>query len=166
MKSPNLIGATIDDVEARPLDRELTDGVVSLRRPCEGDAELLVDGRDVAPSRFMGESTPGWTPTAVVLNGEGQIVGWIDYDVERTWLVDGEVNIGYTIFREHRRQGFARRSLDLLMSFLAEDSQCRTATLLIDPENAPSIALAERAGFARYEDVAGHLLYKRPAVAR
>jgi len=149
-------------VQSRPLDQELTDGVVVLRRPSEGDSKLLIGGRDPEFQRFMGKGSPDPKPTAVVLNGLRQVVGWIDYDTERDWLVDGEVNIGYNVFPEHRGHGFAGRSLELLILFLAEQDGVTTATLLIDPTNAPSIAVAERADFDRHGEVDGQLFYKRP----
>lgn len=110
----------------------------------------------------MGEGSPEPDPTAIVRNAAGQIVGWIDYDMGREWLTAGEVNVGYNTFPEYRGQGFARRALLLLLRFLAEDSELTTATLLIDPANAPSLAVAQRTGFNLYSNVDGQILYKRP----
>ncbi len=82
-------------MEPRSLKTTLTDGVVSLRCPKEGDAEQLIAGRDSEFRRFIGEGSPNPEPTAIVLNPDNQIVGWIDYDLERAWLAGGEVNNGY-----------------------------------------------------------------------
>ena len=139
----------------------LTDGVITLRRPRASDAESLVAGRDDEFRRFMGTGSPEPEPTAVVLDATLRIVGWIDYDVEREWLGLGEVNIGYSTFPEHRGRGFAQRSLMLLLSVLAHDDEVTTATLLIDPSNAPSMAVARRAGFELQGEVDGQILFKR-----
>lgn len=144
------------------LDRELTDGVVAIRPPSSHHSEVLIEGRDAEFYRFMGEGSADPNPTAVVLDSHRRLVGWIDYDTDRSWLADGEVNIGYNIFSNHRGHGFARRSLELLISFLGEQSGFTTATLLIDPGNAPSIAVAERSSFHQFGDVDGQLFFKRP----
>ena len=107
----------------------MTDGVVVLRRPSTGDSKVLIEGRDAEFHRFMGERLSAPTPAAVVVDGLRQVVGWIDYDTDRDWLVDGEVNVGYNVFSEYRGRGFARRSLELLISFLAEYDEITTATL-------------------------------------
>ena len=155
-----MLRANMGYVETKLLNQELTDGVITLRRPQAGDAELLVAGRDDEFRRFMGGGSEP-VPTAVVLDGASQVVGWIDYDVERGWLGRGEVNIGYHTFPEQRGQRVAQRSLLLLLSALAQDEEITTATLLIDPANAPSIAVAHRTGFERHGDVDGQILYKR-----
>ncbi len=75
-------------MEPRALEATLADGVVSLRCPETGDAEQLIAGRDSEFRRFIGEGSPNPEPTAVVLNPDNQIVGWIDFDVERAWLAE------------------------------------------------------------------------------
>ncbi len=147
-------------MDARPLDRALTDGEITLRSPTDGDVEILVAERDAEFRRFFGEGSPSPRPTAVIVNAVGQAVGWIDCDVERDWLQEGEVNIGYNVFAQHRRRGFATRSLRLLVEHLRADPDFAAATLLVDPANAASIAVAYRAGFEQHEDVNGQLFFK------
>jgi len=147
-------------MERKPLDRELTDGVVTLRPPVTGDSEILINGRDAEFHRSLGDGSPEPEPTAVVLNRDRQITGWIDYDVGREWLSAGEVNIGYNTFLQHRRLGLARRSIALLIEFLAEDTAFTAATLLIDPANVSSIAVADSAGFREHGAVGGELFFK------
>lgn len=138
-----------------------TDGVVTIRAPEPGDAALLVSGRDEVFHRFMGEGDVEPAPTACIVV-DGEIVGWVDYDVERAWLEPGEVNVGYNVFATHRGQGYASRAVRLLVQHLAAATSYTTATLLIDPSNERSLALAERCGFAMVGDLDGNPYWKRP----
>ncbi len=108
----------------------------------------------------MGEGSPQPTPTACIVVDE-QIVGWIDYDIDGDWLEAGEVNIGYSVFAQHRGQGYGARALELLVRHLKVHTEFATATLLIDPMNGPSLALAAKAGFVRHDEVDGQWLLKR-----
>ena len=77
-------------------------------------------------------------------------------------MLAGEVNVGYNVFASHRGRGIASRAVQLLVHHLAITGQCRTATLLIDPANQRSRALAERTRFVRQADLDGNPYYKRP----
>ena len=138
-----------------------TDGVVTLRPPQQGDSARLVAGRDPEFHRFLGEGSDEPDPVACI-TVDGDVVGWVDHDAERSWLLPGEVNVGYNVFASHRGRGIASRAVQLLLHHLAITGQCRTATLLIDPTNLRSRALAERTRFARQADLDGHPYYKRP----
>lgn len=140
----------------------LTDGVVQLRRPSAGDAALLIAGRDREFRRFLGNGSAEPQPTAIVSIPADRVIGWLDVDTDRDWLAPGEINIGYNIFEEHRRRGYARRSLALLLVHLRRADEVTAATLLIDPANNPSIGLADRVGFTQVGDIDGQLLYRRP----
>lgn len=137
-----------------------TDGVVTISPPQPGDAARLVAGRDVEFHRFMGPGAAEPDPVACV-SVDGDVVGWVDHDADRSWLLDGEVNVGYHLFASHRGRGIASRAVQLLMHHLALTGHCRTATLLIDSANVRSQALAERTGFVRQDDLDGHPYYKR-----
>lgn len=91
-----------------------------------------------------------------------QVVGWVDYDHDREWLADDELNLGYMLFPEHRGRGYASRAVRLLLRHLAEDSPWRVATLLIHPENAPSLALAHWLGFRQVGALDGNPYLKLP----
>jgi RimJ/RimL family protein N-acetyltransferase len=136
----------------------ITDGVVTLRSMEAGDREALVAGRDEVARRFLGEGDPDPQPVAVV-EVAGELVGWVDVD-ERDWLERHECNLGYLVFPEHRGKGYASRAVQLLLHLLAQEGRYSVATLLIDQENARSIALATRLGFPRAPDLDGNACFK------
>ena len=142
------------------LTRALSDGVVVIRAPAAGDAAVLVAGRDELFHRFMGEGDAHPVPTACIII-DHDIVGWVDYEVDRPWLLSGEVNVGYNVFAAHRGNGYATRAVELLLQHLAEDTTYDTATLLIDPNNERSLALAQRTGFVAHGTLDGNLYWKR-----
>ena len=108
----------------------------------------------------MGEGDANPSPVACVVVDD-EIVGWVDYDVERSWLLPGEVNVGYSVFAPHRGNGYATRAVALLLQHLAQDTAYDTATLLIDAANERSLALARRAGFDAHGELDGNRYWKR-----
>jgi RimJ/RimL family protein N-acetyltransferase len=142
------------------LERPVSDGVVAIRRPADGDVKVLVAGRDAEFFTFLGEESDAAEPTAcIVVNGT--VVGWVDFDHDRSWLEHDEVNLGYNVFAPHRRRGYATRAVLLLMEQLREHSDWRVATLLIHPDNARSLAVARRAGFVQVGDLDGNPYWKK-----
>ncbi len=71
------------------------------------------------------------------------------------------MNVGYFVFAEHRGNGYATSAVELLLQHLARDTQYTAATLLIDPENEASLAVARRCGFNRRDDVRGQRYFSR-----
>jgi RimJ/RimL family protein N-acetyltransferase len=140
---------------------ERTDGVVTIRPPRQGDPARLIAGRDAEFHRFLGPGSDDPDPVACIVV-DGDVVGWVDHDAERSWLLPGEVNVGYNVFAAYRGFGIASRAVQLLMHHLAITEQCRAATLLIDPANVCSQALAGRCRFERQPDLDGNPYYKRP----
>jgi RimJ/RimL family protein N-acetyltransferase len=138
----------------------MSDGTVVLRPSDPDDAPILIAGRDVEFHRFLGPGSNDPRPTACI-EVDGEIVGWVDYDVGDAWLTPGEVNVGYNVFAGHRGNGYATRAVQLLLRHLAVDTAHHTATLLIDPDNERSIAVARRTGFAPAGEVDGKLHFKR-----
>jgi RimJ/RimL family protein N-acetyltransferase len=127
----------------------VSDGVVTLRPPGPGDAQLLVAGRDEEFFRWLGPGSETPRPTACVWAGD-ELVGWVDYDLEHDWLRPGEVNVGYYLFPAARGKGYASRAVELLLGHLGRHTGHTVATLAIDPENAQSLRLARRLGFAEH----------------
>lgn len=144
-------------------DRALADGVVTVRPFDRSDRDALLRSRDDDFLRFLGEGSSEPAPRTCICVAV-TIVGWIDYDDERHWLQDDEVNVGYNVFAEHRGKGYGTRALRLLCRLLEAQVPLLRPTLLIDPDNAPSLALAARAGFEQVGNVDGECLFKPSAV--
>lgn len=128
------------------LVRPLVDGTVIVRPFEESDGRKLVVGRDDESRRFLGEGSPDPRPLGVIVV-DGDVVGWVDADDERDWLANDEVNLGYGVFPLARGRGYGTRAVLLLSEFLTQLDEPLRPTLLIDPANTPSLALAARAGF-------------------
>jgi RimJ/RimL family protein N-acetyltransferase len=134
----------------RVLERDwlpIGDGDVTLRPPTDDDRAAFLAGRDAEWRRWLGPGNDDPRPTAAVVV-EGQVVGWVDFDVDRQWLEPGEVNVGYTVFPQYRQRGYASRAVTLLLRHLVERTSAHTATLAIHPDNVASLGVAARAGFA------------------
>jgi RimJ/RimL family protein N-acetyltransferase len=137
----------------------LSDGVVTLRPPTPDDVPAFLAGHDEVSRRYIGDGDMSILPVGTIEVG-GEVVGWVDHDNARTWLQPGELNVGYQVAPEHRGRGYAARGLRLLLHHLATDTDWRVATLLIDADNAPSLAVAARLGFQRQLDLDGHPYWK------
>jgi RimJ/RimL family protein N-acetyltransferase len=146
--------------------RPVTDGLVRLRPSTPADRAVIVAGRDAEFHRWLGPGSPEPRPTACV-EVDGVVVGWVDYDWgDHHWLAPDEVNLGYTLFPSHRGLGYASRAVQLLMHHLSVATSFAYASLLIDPANRASLALADRLGFPRRGDVDGQVYRRRPVPPR
>ncbi len=143
------------------VDAIASDGVVTLRPPGEGDAAVLIEGRDAESERWLGPGSSDPAPTACIIV-DGEIVGWVDYDMDRDWLEPGEVNVGYSVFAVCRRRGYATRAVELLVGHIARITPYRTATLLINADNVGSLAVAASLGCNTHGDIDGSRYFKLP----
>lgn len=143
---------------------ELSDELVSVRPFDVADRDALIRGRDDDFHRFLGAGCSEPAPAGCIWV-EGHLVGWIDFDDERPWLHEREVNVGYSVLADRRGNGYATRALRLLCDVLRSQDPPIGPSLLIDADNAASLAIAARVGFECVGNVQGQRLF-RPAEAR
>jgi RimJ/RimL family protein N-acetyltransferase len=137
-----------------------SDGVVTLKPPRAGDAQLLVAGRDGEFFKWLGPGAETPSPVACVWVDD-ELVGWVDYDLEHDWLRPGEVNVGYYLFPGARGKGYASRAVELLLRHLSRHTEHTVATLVIRSGNDRSLKLAERLGFVQRGELRGGLFFAR-----
>ena len=113
-------------------DRSDLNASASIRPSTADDSVVLQAGRDAESRRYLGEGAPDPRPAfCVVVSGE--VVGWVDFDTDRTWLLPGEVNIGYNVFPAHRARGYATCAVRLLFDHLAANTDPVSYTHLTLP---------------------------------
>jgi [ribosomal protein S5]-alanine N-acetyltransferase len=95
-----------------------------------------------------------WLLRAMGLRSTGQMVGYAGFHTQPDpeylrGLVPGGVELGYTVFPEFQRQGYARETSAALMRWAAREHNVTRFVLSIRPDNTPSLRLAEFFGFKR-----------------
>jgi RimJ/RimL family protein N-acetyltransferase len=88
-----------------------------------------------------------WLLRAMVRHGDRNVVGYINFH----GLPDtqGRAELGYTVFEEYRREGFATEAIVAMMRWAREVHEVRRFLISISPKNAPSLALALKLGFSQ-----------------
>jgi RimJ/RimL family protein N-acetyltransferase len=86
---------------------------------------------------------------------DGKLVGHVglfDFHRDMTPSIEGKPELGYMFISEVHGQGLAREANGRLLEWADEAVDAQEIVALIAPENAPSLKLAERLGFARGAD--------------
>ncbi len=159
----------------RPPDPPLADAGIQLRPYEMRDVDAIVAGfGDASVTRWFPVPLPfdraqatayvrdcrnGWrhgvqATFAVVEHRTGSLVGGVDVDE-----IDhrgGTGDVGYWVAVDARGKGFAAAAVGLVATWALESVGLTQLTILAEPENAASIAVAERAGFTRDAVLVGH----------
>jgi RimJ/RimL family protein N-acetyltransferase len=135
------------------LDRETVGERLGLRIP-----EVWPDIPHVLELRLRQlEADPAlepWLLRAVGLRDEHTMVGHVGFHDRpgsaslRPWSPGG-VELGYTIFREYRRRGYAAEACEAMMGWAQREHGVDRFVLSIGVDNGPSLALARKLGFRR-----------------
>ncbi|MBA3251872.1 MAG: GNAT family N-acetyltransferase [Geodermatophilaceae bacterium] len=147
----------------------LTDGIIVLRCLTEQDAGAHLAGEDGDQIRWL-SGGPGSIERLVPWIHENrcewatggprrnfgifdaltaELIGNSEAHVHLEGMAEGEVNVSYGVFPGWRGKGIARRAVLLICDWLSSDPRCTKAVIRIAPDNVPSHAVAESAGFAR-----------------
>jgi RimJ/RimL family protein N-acetyltransferase len=103
------------------------------------------------------EATPElepWLLRAIKLRSTGEMIGHIGFHTApgaahlSEWCSFG-VELGFTIFPQHQRKGYAREASMALMHWAQSSYGVTAFAVTIGPGNSPSLALAESLGFVR-----------------
>src|SRR4051812_14429004 len=93
-------------------------------------------------------SAQPWLLRAIVLREpERRLIGHIGFH-EPPWP-DGRVEVGYSVWPEYRRQGFALEAVEALFAWATAEHGIRQFVASIGPWNAPSLGLASKLGFVQ-----------------
>lgn len=87
----------------------------------------------------------GWITRAVVDPEQRIAVGCAGYHGPPD--AAGMVEVGYSVDPAHRRQGYARAALEVLLDLARREPTVRTVRASVRPDNAPSRALVLQYGF-------------------
>ena len=95
-----------------------------------------------------------WSTRAILLADTPLIVGYVRFherpDAARLHPFGGHAaELGYSVFPDHRRRGYAGEAVDALMDWATASHGITRFVVSIAPDNAASSALAARRGFQR-----------------
>ena len=112
-----------------------------------------------APKHFPGmlEREPDfalWGPRAIVLANEKLVIGHIGFHTLpnqqylEEYVIRG-VEMGYTVFAEYRRRGYATEAITALVSWANVAHGVENIVISVGTDNGPSLALAKKLGFIK-----------------
>jgi RimJ/RimL family protein N-acetyltransferase len=93
-----------------------------------------------------------WSVRAMVRRDDRVMVGFVNFhgppgtnDID----ADGAAELGWTVFPEHRRLGYATETAQRLMEWARDEHGVRRFISSTTPDNAPSLRVHEKLGFRR-----------------
>ena len=147
LMEPDLLDALIDD------HRAVIDAMVPYDIPAtfpdSEQREFLRFRRgqlSADPARYP------WSLRAIVLRSERRMVGYVNFHgapgVNDT-NTDQAVELGWTVFAADQKRGYATETAIALMAWATEEHGIRHFISSTTPENAASLRVHEKLGFAR-----------------
>ena len=86
-----------------------------------------------------------WFQLAVINKNTNELIG----DIGIHFIDEQQVELGYTIAKQHQGLGFATEAAFAVIDFLFSELKKHRITASIDPENIASVALLEKLGFRK-----------------
>ena len=95
-----------------------------------------------------------WLLRAISLRREPRMIGRIGFHSRPgaeylQEIAPGGAELGYTIFRDYRRQGYAYEACQALMAWAQQVHGVTRFIVSISPSNLPSLGLARKLGYVR-----------------
>jgi [ribosomal protein S5]-alanine N-acetyltransferase len=78
---------------------------------------------------------------------DGQMIGYVGFHAMPDFR--GRLEVGYTVFPEFRRQGFALEAVKGLFEWARLEAGVKTFVASVSPKNVPSLALVTKLGFVQ-----------------
>jgi RimJ/RimL family protein N-acetyltransferase len=145
----------------------LTDNMIRLRPIIVADATAHLAGEDDELVRWYtgGPSTLGtvtsylercvaqWQTNAPIRTfaiddvTTAALIGTIDIQLDRLFLVNGQANLAYGVYRAWRGRGVASRAVTLACTYLTDNRSADQAVIRVHPDNLASAAVGLRCGF-------------------
>jgi RimJ/RimL family protein N-acetyltransferase len=164
-------------VPLAPPNPPLCDEVVCLRAWRDTDAadivEMFQDHEALrwtrAPSPYRERDAISWLATLSTLLRRGEALPLAVTDANDDRLVasidlrirgEGRAEFGYVVAAWARRRGVGTRALQLYSRWAIETLGVARLELLVQPDNAASLAMAERAGYTREGLLRSHSLIR------
>jgi RimJ/RimL family protein N-acetyltransferase len=130
-------------------ERADAEGIAALKLP-----EGWPDGRDRRLLRLRRDQirrdpdSKQWLIRAIVLHANGRLmIGHIGFHGPPETI--GRAEIGYRVMPDHRRRGYAIEAARALMDWAAKEHGVTSFFVSIAPDNAASLAMAVKLGFAQ-----------------
>jgi RimJ/RimL family protein N-acetyltransferase len=147
LMEPALLDALIDD--QRPALAAIADYDIPASFPDAEQREFLRFRRgqlSADPARYP------WSLRAIVLRSEHRMVGFVNFHgapgVNDT-NTDRAVELGWTVFPADQKHGYATETAVALMAWATEEHGIRHFISSTTPDNAASLRVHEKLGFAR-----------------
>ena len=86
-----------------------------------------------------------WLIRAIIAREQSRMLGYINFHMPPN--DDGMVEVGYTIFTEHRRKGFAEEAVRALFEWALQQGGVKIFRASVGPWNEPSLRMVEKLGF-------------------
>lgn len=99
-----------------------------------------------------------WASRAIILKDEMTMIGLIRFHgtpalhADKPYMKEA-VELGYRIFSNYRRMGYAREAVAGMINWATSDSRVHRFIASISPENLPSLALVRSFGFIKIDEV-------------
>jgi ribosomal-protein-alanine N-acetyltransferase len=105
-----------------------------------------------------------WSVRAMVRRGDRAMVGFVNFhgppgvnDIEEAEAAE----LGWTVFPEYRRQGYATETARRMMDWAREEHGVRKFISSTTPENIPSLRVHDKLGFRRTGQVVdGEIIFE------